>query len=60
MEQSPSREAKSRSVSQEITRLLLKIRRFITVFTRDRHRFLSWASRIQSTTSQPISWKYVS
>jgi hypothetical protein len=34
-------------------------RRFITVFTRARHRSLSWAARIQSTRFHPVSWRFV-
>jgi hypothetical protein len=51
---SPSWEADSHSSSQEIPRLYWN-RSFITVFTAAHHWSPSWARRIQSTTSHPIS-----
>jgi hypothetical protein len=54
MEESPSCEADSISVGQEILRLLWNPR-FITVFSRALHWFLSWARWFQSTFSYPMS-----
>jgi hypothetical protein len=54
MEQSPSWEANTHSARQEIPRLY-GTRRFITVFTKARHRSLTRTRCIQSTTFHPIS-----
>jgi len=54
MEQSSSSETSSHSDSQEFTRLLWKYMIHCHV-TRARHWCLSWATCIQSTTSDPIS-----
>jgi hypothetical protein len=43
--------------SVQTSQALYGTRRFITVFTRARHRSISWARQIQSITSNPISWK---
>jgi len=34
-------------------------RRFITVFTSNRHLSLSWATSIQSIHQHPTTWKYI-
>jgi hypothetical protein len=53
MELSPSWEADSCAATQELPNILCNPR-FITVFTRALHRFLSWARPIQSIPSHPI------
>jgi hypothetical protein len=54
MEQSPSREAKMSSATQEIPRILWNPK-LITVYTRARHLSLSWARSIQSAPpTQPL------
>jgi len=53
MEQSPSWEADSHSVSQEIP-VFCGNRRFINVFKRTRRWSLFWARSTQSTPSHPI------
>jgi hypothetical protein len=56
--QSPSWEVNSHSASQKITHFY-GTRRFIAVFTRARHWFLSWARWIQSTPAHPISLRHI-
>jgi len=58
MEQSPSREADGHSTEQEFLALYIT-RRFIIAFSGARHWYLYRASWIRSTTSHPISLKYI-
>jgi len=58
MEQNPSSEANSRSSSQEIPRLLWKLKVLYRV-PKSPSLVLSWARRIQSTTSHPMSLRSV-
>jgi hypothetical protein len=51
-------DANSYTVSQEVLRLC-ESQRLITVFTKFRQLFLSWAIWIQSTTSCPVSLGYI-
>jgi hypothetical protein len=58
MEQSPSWEANSHSASQKIPHLLWT-RRFVTVFTKARHCFISWARCSKSTPPYPVSLRSI-
>jgi hypothetical protein len=51
--------ADSHSACQTIGCFIYGIRRFITVFTKARHRTQSWASRIQFAPSIPISLRFI-
>jgi len=57
MKQNPSWTADSHSAGQEITPppTFQEWRRFITLFTSASHWTLSWASWVQSISSQPTS-----
>jgi hypothetical protein len=57
-EQSPSWEANRFSARQEIPRLLWNPK-LITTFTSVRHLSLSWASRIQTMSPHPKSWRSI-
>jgi hypothetical protein len=49
----------SHSDCQRIACFLYETRRFITVFTKSRHRTLSWGSRIQFAPSIPVSLRSI-
>jgi hypothetical protein len=57
-EQSFSGNPDSRSVDQEIPRLLWNLKD-VTVFIKDRERSLSWAKLMKSTPSHIMSFRYI-